>query len=54
MKLVLRFTLEKLEKLSLQKIIPKLYDGTSQDFLSGKFQNMMKGIGLRSFDSESN
>ena len=32
MKLVLRFTLEKLEKLSFKKIIPKFVDGNFRDF----------------------
>ena len=33
MMLVLKFTLEKLEKLSFKKIIPKYFDGTFQDIV---------------------
>ena len=47
MMLVLRFTLEKLEKSSFQKIITEFFDGTFLYFFFGKFQKMMVGIGLK-------
>ena len=36
MMLVLRFTLENLEKLCFQRLIPKIFDETFQDFFSRK------------------
>ena len=39
MKIVLRFTLEKLKKLSFQKIIPKCFEATFRNFSPEMFQN---------------
>ena len=46
MKLVLRFTLKKLEELSFKKIIPKFIDRTFQGFLFGNFRKMAIAIGF--------
>ena len=47
--LVLRFNLEKLEKLSFHKIIPEFFDVPLLNIFPGKFRKSIIGIGLMSF-----